>query len=401
MTAIRTFISLAAGFAAVLMLCGAGVCRAGGIDLPDNLRVHGFAAQGFVQSDHNNFFGDSEDGSWDFYELGINALWRPTGKLKLALQLTMREAGATDDGDLRVDYGFVDYTLFSTDAVSGGVRLGRVVNPLGFYNDTRDIAATRPSIFLPQSIYFDIHRNFALSSDGVHFYYERGADSGDYLFQFGVFEPRTQDPDFEPAIFLEEVPGNLEGATSWMGRFVYEYDFGRVRLGLTASEVNVDYEPGGFDPLAAGEFHFRPLILSVQYNAERWGLTTEVARRTSQLDGFGDFADAEFTGTNYFIQGTYRPRPGWELLLRYDELIWDNDDKNGRRFEATRGLPHYSRFAKDWTIGVRWDITRHVMLRAEWHQVDGTAWLSTLENPVPRDTRRHWDLFAFSAAVRF
>ncbi len=398
MTAIRT----ALYHCAAITLAGAvAVCRADGQDQAHRLQIHGFAAQSFLKTDNNNFFGDSEDGSWEFQELGLNALWRPAARLKLALQVVARDAGETDDGDLRVDYGFIDYTLLNSQAHSGGLRLGRVVNPFGFYNDTRDIAATRPSILLPQSIYFDVNRNFALSSDGLHVYYERGNDNADYTFQFGVFEPRTEDPDFEPAIFFQQVPGRLDGATSWMGRFIYEYDFGRVRLGFTASEVNVDYEPGQVDVISPGEFHFRPYILSAQYNAEDWSLTAEVASRTSELEDFGVLPDTDFTGTSYFVQGTYRLSPQWELLLRYDELIWNNDDKDGREFAAATGLPHYSRFAKDWTLGVRWDINRHFMLRAEWHKVDGTGWLSMLENPIPADTKRHWDLFAVSASVRF
>ncbi len=367
----------------------------------DDLSVHGFAAQHYITTDDNSFFGDSEDGSFEFWELGINTLWRPLNNLQFAAQAVARDAGKTDDGKPRLDYAFVDYAFSQRSTGASGVRLGRVVNPLAFYNDTRDIVATRPGILLPQSVYFDVNRNFALSSDGGQLYHEVNNDLGAYTFQLGVFEPRMEDPDFEPAIFFQEVPGQLEGAASWMARILYEHDLGRIRLGLTAAEINVDYEPGTNDPIAPGEFHFIPYILSAQYNDENWSLTAEYARRSTELEKFKLLPDIDFTGSSYFVQGTYRLRPTLEAFLRYDELIWNNDDKDGKAFESLTGLPHYSRFAKDWTIGLRWDVSPRVMLRTELHQVNGTGWLSLLENTSPMDTDQHWQLFALSASIRF
>jgi len=367
----------------------------------DDVQFHGFAAQSFIDTDGNDFFGDSDSGSSEFWELGFNTLWRPLSRLQFAAQVVARDAGETDDGDPRVDYAFADYAFAQRNTGTTGIRLGRVVNPLAFYNDTRDVAATRPGILLPQSIYFDVNRNFALSSDGAQLYHESGNDDGSYIVQFGVFEPRTEDPDFEPAIFFQNVPGKLEGASSWMARIIYEHDLGRIRLGLTVSEVNVDYDPGAMDPIAPGEFHFRPIILSAQYNAELWSLTAEYARRTTELEKFGGPLEVEFTGSSYFVQGAYRVRPDWEAFLRYDELIWDNDDSDGRTFESLTGLPHYSRFAKDWTLGLRWDVSPQFMLRTELHQVNGTGWLSLLENTSPAATDQHWQLFALSASFRF
>ena len=366
----------------------------------DNIEFHGFAAQSYIHTDTNQFFGESENGSLEFWELGLNTLWRPVNHLQFAAQIVARDAGKTDDGELRFDYAFMDYSFLFSKADNSGLRLGRIVNPYAFYNDTRDVAATRPGILLPQSIYFDVNRNFALSADGAQFYSELSRNSGDYTFQLGVFEPRTKDPDFEPAIFFQNVPGSLEGTTSWMGRLLYDRDLGRIRIGFTAAEINVDYMPGDADPINPGEFHFRPYIISAQYNLEAWSLTAEYARRTTELEKFGG-PPVKFTGSSYFVQVSHRLSSAWEAFLRYDQLIWDNDDKDGRGFAAQTGFPHYSRFAKDWAVGLRWDVSSRIMLHTEWHRVNGTGWLSLLENGVPPDTDRHWDLFAFSAAIRF
>jgi len=239
-------------------------------------QFHGFAAQSYLHTDHNQLFGDSEHGSFEFWELGLNTSWKPHRQWQFAMQVVARDAGKTDDGDLRIDYALVDYNLGFDARHNGGLRLGRIVNPYAFYNDTRDVAATRPGILLPQSIYFDVNRNLALSSDGVQLYYDVMWNNNDFSVQFGVFEPRTEDPDFETAIFFQNVPGELEGAKSWMGRVLYEYDLGRVRLAFIAAQVNVDYDPGSNDSILPGEFYFRPYIISAQYNRESWSVTAEL-----------------------------------------------------------------------------------------------------------------------------
>ncbi len=50
-------------------------------------QVHGYAAQGFVYTDDNNFFGESSEGSFDYYEAGLNA------SVQVHPRLTLRRAG--------------------------------------------------------------------------------------------------------------------------------------------------------------------------------------------------------------------------------------------------------------------------------------------------------------------
>ena len=82
-------------------------------------------------------------------------------------------------------------------------------------------------------------------------------------------------------------------------------------------------------------------------------------------------------------------------FCRYDVLFTDRKDRNGKEFAALSGRPaRHSRFAKDITVGLRWNVTPSFMLRAEYHRVNGTAWISTLDNPDPANTSQHWNLFA-------
>jgi hypothetical protein len=367
--------------------------------LPETVQIHGFASQSYLHTTENQFFGHTTDtGSLDFTEMGINGSWRPLSNLQTSMQVVYRRAGRTDDSDLRIDFGFLDYSFLSEADNLAGVRLGRVVNPFGLYNDTRDMPFTRPSILLPQSIYFDITRNFALSGDGIQIYGEQRSQFGDFQLQVNGFYSRANDPSWRDAIFGPALgPGKADGELSWIGRLMYEWGGGKVRLGVTSGEVNLDYNPHA-PTLNTASLSFQPILFSAQYNAENWSLTGEYAIRTSDFRNYV-IPEMSLTGESYYVQGTYRFTSEWEGFLRYDVLYADRDDRNGKKFAAATGGNAYDQFAKDLTVGLRWDVTPSIMLRGEYHYIEGTGWTSPAENQS--GTSKYWDLFALSVSFRF
>ncbi|RLW55192.1 MAG: hypothetical protein B6D69_04140, partial [gamma proteobacterium symbiont of Stewartia floridana] len=154
-----------------LLLFSANGLSASQLDQLDGaLQVHGFLTQAYVKTTENSFFGDSQDGSWDFRELGINSSYRFTPSTMASIQLLSRRAGEMYDGSLDLDYAQLDSTIYTADANRVGIIVGRYKNPFGLYNDTRDVAATRPGIFMPQAIYWDRVRNMVLSNDGAQLF---------------------------------------------------------------------------------------------------------------------------------------------------------------------------------------------------------------------------------------
>lgn len=383
------------------------------------IRVHGFLSQGYLKSTGNNdVFGNSSgSGSFDFRELGVNASYRPLPKLQFSGQLLSRSAGEDSKGGIRVDYGFVDYTAVSTESMDFGIRVGRTKNPLGFYNDTRDVPFTRPSILLPQSIYFDRTRNLGLASDGAQIYGESRNSWGDLNAQFGVVFPQAGDRSTELAILQADRAGDVTTKLSYIGRLIYEYDGGRIRFAVSGAQVNTGYDAAQIDPLSGlGKFQFTPIIFSAQYNTERWSLTSEYAIRHLERQDFVARPDLNVTGESYYFQGIYRFTPSWEGVLRYDAYYADRDDRDGKKFASgipaalSDTFPAHSRFAKDITVGLRWNVTPAIMLRAEYHYINGTGWTSSLDNRapdrslqrfLPAITDQHWNLFAFQASYRF
>ncbi|MEW8429312.1 MAG: hypothetical protein G8D61_06295, partial [gamma proteobacterium symbiont of Ctena orbiculata] len=60
----------------------------------------------------------------------------------------------------------------------------------------------------------------------------------------------------------------------------------------------------------------------------------------------------------------------------------------------------HTSFSELWTLGVLWEPTEQLMFRAEFSNIDGTIFLSNLEND-PGDTRREWNLFSLLVSYSF
>jgi hypothetical protein len=386
----------------VLFGC-AGWRLAAGFDLLRDAQVHGFLSQGAIHTSANNFFGHTDGRlDFDYTEIGLNASVQPLQDLRFAGQTLFRRAGEGADGGLELDYGFADYTLLSSLSGRAGVRLGRVLNPLGFYNETRDVLFTRPSILLPQSIYFDRTRNLSLSADGVNLYAEHRRGNGEFFLQWVAGFPRADDQDAKLSVLGPTAKGELTSKLSFAGRLLYEHDGGRLRLALSGAQGNFGYNPVALDPWNSGKIEFDPLIFSFQYNDGPLSLTSELALRKFKLSQFGSRGpNGDTTGESYYLQGTYRFAPRWEGLVRYDVLYRDRNDRNGKDFEQASRLPRYLTFAKDFTLGLRWDPRPDLMFRLEYHRVNGAAWLPPQDNPDISGIRQHWDMLMLMGAFRF
>lgn len=368
----------------------------------DTLQVHGFLSQALVVTDNNDFFGRSsqDEGSFDFTEIGLNASLRPHQDLLLAAQVLSRRAGGNgSDAKPKLDYGLIDYQMVSNQQRTFGIQLGRFKNPFGFYNQTRDVAFTRPSILLPQSIYFDRTRSLGLSGDGINFYLEERLPAGTVRAQVGIGQARMED-DVEQTLGLSRFPGSLDAASSAIGQVRYEHDGGRIVAALSTANANADYESPAAAP-GEGSFRFQPWVLSFQYNEELWTLTAEYATRKLELSEFNAFPNSSRKGESWYLQFARRFNHNWQWLIRYDSLTNNVNDSSGKDYES-RGLgPAHSQFADDLTFGLQWTPHPQVMLAGEYHHVDGTGWLPIQDNPEAAATSRRWNMWLFQLSLRF
>jgi hypothetical protein len=114
------------------------------------VEVHGFASQGFVYTNTNNWLTmNSNQGSGAFTDFGLNVSTSVTNKLRVGAQLYDRNLGQLGQYHPSLDWAVVDYRCKSWF----GVRGGKVKTTLGLYNDTQDLDFLRTFALLPQSVY--------------------------------------------------------------------------------------------------------------------------------------------------------------------------------------------------------------------------------------------------------
>ncbi|MBN2702174.1 MAG: hypothetical protein JXR29_12070 [Methylothermaceae bacterium] len=370
-------------------------------------QVHGFLSQGYILTEGNDFFGSSRDGgSFDFTEVGLNVSLRPWNRLLVSAQGLFRQAGASDEEGVRLDFAQLDYYVPLGETSTLGIRLGRVKNPFGLYNDTRDVVWTRPGVLLPQSVYFDslALRQAMISSDGGLLYGRYAHGDHAISTEFLVADPL--DETGGAAEFLTGIPdvqGDLNGRPMLIGRATYEWLAGRFRLMFSIVDLDRDFHSSTLG-VSSGTLTTQYPLASMQYNAENWTLTAEYGRVITERSGFTPGGDTlKNTSESFYVQGQYRLNPKWSLLARYDVFFANVDDRDGRETSKLTGLPRHRFFARDLTVGARWELARHWLLVGEYHYIDGTAWASEKDNPELRSGGgdRYWHLFTLMASFRF
>jgi hypothetical protein len=115
------------------------------------VQVHGFASQGFVHTDNNNWLTmqTTGEGSGEFTDFGSNASMQVNDRLRIGAQGYDRNLGALGRWHPSLDWAFADYKFKPWL----GFRGGKVKTTVGLYNDTQDLDFLHTFVLLPQSMY--------------------------------------------------------------------------------------------------------------------------------------------------------------------------------------------------------------------------------------------------------
>lgn len=371
-------------------------------DLSDNVQIHGFFTQNALYSSDNQIYGNSKHRiSYKLTEAGLNLRYQPLEWLSVSSQGLYRQAGELDSGSVNLDYGLVDLALLQNSLGGFGIRLGRIKNPLGLYNETRDVAFTTPTIILPQGIYYDRSRSLFLSSDGGQFYCNYRMGTGNLSAKLNFGKIRNDNDEIRDAVLPLGAKGDMDTDTDFTGQIIYEINSGEYLAAISYADVKLSYDPGSGDYYANGTARFYPMIFSAQYNGERVSLTGEYLYQRNKFVNFGPLSpDASDPSESWYIQIAYRFNRHWQILGRYCEHYLNKYDRNGHNFTLA-GLPEHMGFTKDLTLSLRWDINPWMMVRGEYHRINGTSGITMADNPDRATTGQHYDLCALQLAFKF
>lgn len=361
------------------------------------LNFNGFVSQGYFNSSSssNNFNRSGKPGgSFDFTEAAANMHWQWTDRMSFAAQALYRKAPASVDDGVRLDYAFVNTTFQTPFTDATGVMIGRFKNPFGFYNETRDVPFTRPGIILPQSMYTERGRPFAMSSQGILVYGDLYRPWGTLGLKLSFGEPVPGGSSLEYIIFNKDLPGEFEPRRAITAQL--RYDGPEPQLGWSAALSYQEYsydltKPRASLGLDSFRFSYKSVALSLQYAEPDWKITSESSRGVA-------FDDAVRLTT--YLQGDYRILPDLSVFARADLMILDNRDRWGKKAEAAGRGPDYNRYAKDYSIGMNWEPRPDLSLRLEWHHTIGNAFLSSAENDL-LDAAKTWNMGMAQISYRF
>lgn len=399
----------------MVALLGGSLAHADEVDL----RFQGFASQRLASSSgHNNFFGNTSGNlSADYTEIGAGVSWRPHPQWLLSGQAIYRRGGNSENDEIEPDYYYVAYTPLESEAGHLTLKLGKIKVPYGLYNDTRDTPMTRPGILAPQSIYLDSLRQLNQAASGIHLEAERNLGDDTVTLRLSQIKPNVRsDNTFwtflgNHTVFTGELHSRDNEA--FAGQLAYDHDGGRLRALVSHAQGTAHYRPGTPDIWNDGRLDFKFSALSLQWNGEQVSLSGEWSRNNFKFNIPRNTAPVDFAshdiGDSWYLQGQWRFAPQWEGLLRYDVNYSSNNDRDGAAYASdplNGGRPAWMRFAKDWTVGVRYRPDRQWLLAAEAHRVHGTAWLPPADNLsngqwVPGNTSPYWNLFLLQATYQF
>jgi hypothetical protein len=372
----------------------------------DAINWHGFLSQSYILTDENNFLGSSSDGSFKFNSAGLNASWKPNNSLQFSVQGLYKQIGNAEPKGTQLDFAIADWALADEFEYGAGVRVGRLKNPYGFFNETRDVAATRPSLLLAESIYIDYLQALFHSMDSVGVYLRGELDSGTLSLESNFGKPILTSDITYTLMGGNPLTGDIVSERASMSRLMFEDGGGLWRAALSYVWFYGDYRAGPSEPvgLVDGKLDVKQLMVSFEYNLGDWQFISEAQRRDVSIKDSFRFPvpfNVLDKSLGYYLQIGYRVSDELNTYVRRDEAFYDKDDKKGVNYQAFgRGNDHAA-FAKDLTFGLSYTPSFEWNFGVEFHVVDGTYWLPNLENPDVAGQKQHWNMFLAQVAYRF
>jgi hypothetical protein len=353
----KRLITAFAFLAASLPLC------AQGFDGQD-IQIHGFATQGFLVSNNNNYLGmNTRNGSAGWTEAAVNINDNVTNKLRAGIQLHYTRLGSFGGEDVSIDWAMGDYKINRYL----GLRAGKVKIRWGLFNDTQDYDPGYMWSLLPESMYGIDTRATNLSQNGAEIYgrIPLGTRAGKlaYSFYYGNYTYSSDDGYIaqlnEAGYYFNSPPsGKSPGADLRWTTPIHGLMLGSSLMVYNAygNMTNGTYKiPYTYWPAYYAEYNNRNFFSSGQYMryvTYQIVTVTGYAPVTQGADVRGWFVMCGYHFNNKFEAGAY-----------YTALTTPSAGDNSNP----------ANFYKDWVVSSRYDFNSNFYAKLEGHFMDGNA----------------------------
>lgn len=361
----------------------------------NDLSVHGFFAQGIINSYDSEFVGEPGEWSLQLTEVGINGRYSVNSRVQVVAQGVYLNAGNRYPKGARLDYAFVDYTLINNESWQANLHLGRFKNQNWLYSATQDVPHTRSSIILPQSVYFDGFRDISLSSDGVSLVTNKSYANGDLQLNWSLGKN-----DISNEFAIDLLGGQPIGSID--PRFVKQLGVGWLsrsstwQFGVSLLDSRLDYDIADSGFALQGQSVFSRYQAALRYSGRYVEINGEVLKEKIEVDASPLF-NIDQTGLGGYVQSRFFLQPNLSVLTRFDVFYPDKDDKSGNQLSArfTGQVPPFAGFMRTYSVGLRWDFGHRCRLHIEHHWVEGAGRLTPIVTPLTLPTtERRWRTLA-------
>ena len=364
----------------------------------ESLQVHGFVAQGIIDANNSNYINDDENISLELTEIGLNASYQLNDYFRIAGQAVYLNGGNRYHAGSRIDYLLLEWDAFYNEAWQVSFYLGRVKNNHWLYSSTRDVPFVRPSIIIPQVVYFDGFRDVAVGGDGAAVKISYSDDVvGDIDFNFSRGKSAISD-DQSDVVIGKFALGHLDHDLDMQTSVYWRAPFSPWRFGLSALDSTFSYDRAKVDNFADSDFVFQFYTANALYEGEFWQFSAEVFQERFVTNGFYfPSFHRDDIGQGYYLQASYSLDKNLTVITRHERFYANKDDKNGTKLtQSTGGLvPSYFGFHNDNMIGLSYDFSSNFRINAEYHWMEGGARLSPIvqPNPIANDSK-NWQVWA-------
>jgi hypothetical protein len=363
----------------------------------ESFKINGFVAQGLIQANDSNFVTDDGDMSLKLTEVGINTAYRINPSFRMAGQAVYLEGGNRYPAGFRVDYLFLEWQLVNSVNWQVKTQVGRNKNYHWLYSSTRDVPHTRPSIVLPQSLYFDVFRDVALGVDGIVLIAQTNNKLGEWDINFS-YGSSTISKEQTINLLGSHATGKLEHDVDKQFSLFWRPKLTNFQFGLSLLDADFSYKHGENDTLFTGDETSQRIMFNLLFQGQNWEIASEVMRERVIAEDIafpGFYSD--ITAEGGYLQARYFITNHLTLLARLDIYDKDRQDRKGDTIESSsQGLvPDYFGLMDQATAGVTWKFAKNIQLQAEYHKVKGTGRLAPVFTPnIILNDSKYWDLWA-------
>jgi len=348
------------------------------------VQVHGFASQGFVHTNDNNWLtmNTSHVGSGQFTDFGANASVQVTDRFRIGAQIFGRELGQLGRWHPQLDWAVAD--LHFQPWLN--FRAGKIKTAVGLYNDTQDEDFLHTFVLLPQGVYPTDMRDSTLSHIGgdlygtVDFGHRMGKFSytayggelresiyGGYphLLQIhGIYIKHSGGPTVGGDLRWKTPVKGLLAGISYEKNMITNTGILNPSVALGGPDINVPYQEWAHNEFIEQYYG--------EYTAKRLRIDSEYRRFWRSYKIFNNLFDAYIQPRSWYGSASYRLSKRVEVGGYYSHTV-DNWVVTVPRQVESPNVSDPDHHLYDKAISARIDLKDWWYAKVEGHFMDGYA----------------------------